>query len=502
MEAGLLKREAEVLGSGLSEGFSAIAATTWSDMKEAGNSFVDKPLSTTVDYLKNHWQDAAAGAVIALANPRGMVNAMLLAWSLRGVGEATGKAMLAAAAGGDLEAAKNELKDSISHEGTAFLAALPMAMVGSVAGRAGANAIFGKDLAAADLLAGRVSRAQVKENLWAIHDKVNPPKLKTLVTDLDGTTYPFHDYFAPAMREAVPQLAKKVGMTEAEVYKAIGKVMDNRRTHDWPWVLEESELASRFKGTPQQFRTEVVEPYHRLVDDHMHRYLKAYPEVLETLAVLKQRGVKIYALSDAPLFIAKTRAKVTGVAEHLDGLYALATPEPPVSAVGGMPQALEAGRQRVADLLGAPPPPREIHAVPKAFEKPETGGIMMVFAKDPQVRPSERLFTGDSRIKDGGVAERAGIRYVRARYGSIVPSEYEHIFSTLRPDFGVGGPTKAKVYPAQVGESATYADLLKFVDPRVDLLGVTRESLAALAVRPRLKALMAYDLFPGQHERH
>lgn len=277
--------------------------------------------------------------------------------------------------------------------------------------------------------------------------------------------------------------------------------MDKRRTHDWPWVLEESEVATRFKGTPQEFRTQVVEPYHRLIDSYREKFLQAYPEVLQTMQELKRRGIKIYGLSDAPLYMAKTRSTQTGVAQYLDGLYALETVEPPVSAVGGIPFALEHGRNRVADLMAAPTPLREMQALPKAFEKPETGGILMIIAKDPHVRPSERLFTGDSRVKDGGVAERAGVRYLRARYGSMVPAEYEAVLNSLRPEFGVAGASQAKVYPPQIGESATYADVLKYLDPKPDFRALSKDVLQSLLVLPRPKSVLGYNLIPGQHER-
>lgn len=501
MDLDLIRRESSVIGHGLSEGLSDIVHTTWSDLGKAGSKFADSPLAATGEYLKNHWQDALAGAVISIVNPRGAASALLLGWSMRGFGTSTWQAMKEAAdPNADLSKVKADFKEAVSHEGTAFLAAMPMAMAGAVAGRAGANAVFGRNKAAFDMLRGDVTAAEVKGNLLELRDSVRPPRVKTVITDLDGTTYAFHDYFAPAIRDAVPEIARKTGMSKAEVYKAMGEVMDARRTHDWPWVLEESEIARRWKGTPASFRTEVVEPYHAHVDAYMGKYLHAYPEVLETLAELKRRGIKVVALSDAPAFIAKTRATKTGVAQHLDALYALETPEPPVSAVGGIPQALEHGRKRVADLMAAPTPIPEVNVLPKHFEKPETGGILLVMGREPHQRPSHYLFTGDSRVKDGGVAHNVGIKYVRARYGSLVAPEYEEVLNTLRPNFGVAGPAKAKVYPPQIGESATYADILKFVEPRVDYMRLTKDLAGSLAVPPRLKGVLGFNFFPGQVE--
>lgn len=498
MEAALFRREAEVLSEGLGAGLSEVAQTTWSDLKQAGNRLVDRPLDTTLDYLKNHWQDAVAGAVIAAVNPKGMANVMLVAWSMRGLGSATYDAMREAARpDADLAAAKSQLKEAVSHEGTAFLCAMPVAFAGSIVGRAGANAVFGRNMAAYDMLGGRVRPSEVKANLLELSDRLRPPRVKRLITDLDGTTYPFSDYFAPAIRDAVPELARKTGMTQAEVYKSVGEIMEMRRTHDWPWVLEESELARRWKGTPQEFRAQVVEPYHQHLDRYRTQYLRPYEDVLPTMAELKRQGVEIYALSDAPAFIAKARAEGTGVSRYLDGLYALATPEAKLTDVRFL-EALEHGRQRVDTLLNSPSDLRVTH-LPKAFEKPDRGGIAMIMENPPELRPKEMLFIGDSRVKDGGAAHSMGIPYIRARYGSVIPAEYEAILATLRPDSSAS--PRAKVYPPMIAEAASYADILKFIEPKADYAGLTASLGRALLVMPRWKSSLGYDLAPGQDER-
>lgn len=500
METGLFKREAEVLGEGLAHGLSEVAQTTWSDLRKAGSRFVEDPLDTTAHYVKKHWQDAIAGAVIGFVNPRGAANLLLVGWSMRGLGSATDQAMRQAAKpDADLEQVKRQFAEAVSHEGTAFLGAMPMAFAGSIVGRAGANHIFGRNMAAYDLLRGRVKPAEVRANLLEISDQVRPPKVKRVITDLDGTTYPFSDYFAPAIRDAVPELAKKTGMTQPEVYRALGEIMDMRRTHDWPWVLEESQLARRWVGTPEEFRSQVVEPYHQHLDAYRLKYLRAFPEVLETMAELKQRGVQIYALSDAPAFIAKARAEGTGVAKYLDGLYALETPEAALADVR-FPQALEHGRQRVYNLLHSPSD-LKVTQVPKAFEKPDTGGILMVLDNPPRLRPREMLYIGDSRVKDGGVAHNVGIPYLRARYGSVIAAEYEEVLATLRPDFGAAGPKAAKVYPPIMAEVASYADILKFIEPKPDYAKLSVNLGKSLLVPPRFKSALGYNLVPGQTDR-
>ncbi|MBI4533125.1 MAG: HAD family hydrolase, partial [Candidatus Melainabacteria bacterium] len=489
-----------VIAGGFSDGLAEIAQTTWADLRKASNVFVEHPVDTSIQYLKNHWQDAAAGAVISLVNPKGAATALLVGWSMRGLGQATIAAIKESTTpGADLTYVRSYLKDAVSHEGTAFLSAMPMAMAGSVVGRAGANAVFGHNMALYDLLAGKVRLEQVRANLWEIREAAMPPKVRAVITDLDQTTWGFYDSMMPAVRDVVPHIARKVGMSEEAVCKAIGQIMDARKTHEWPWVLEESKVARKFPGTPEEFRSQVVEPYFAAIDACRQRYLRAYPGVLDTLAELERRGIKVYALSDAPAFMVKARTQETGVAQYLDGMFAIETREPSVSAVGST-AALENGRARLANFLSSTSKLQRLTELPKRFEKPETGGILMIMQEESHLRPRQFLYIGDSRIKDGGVAQRVGIPFLYAKYGTYTAPEYEEIAAALRPEFSVG-PQKPKVYPPAIAEAASYADILKHLEPKANYLALSKDAMKALVVPPRLQSALGYNLFSDVQKR-
>src|SRR5205823_4485844 len=196
----------------------------------------------------------------------------------------------------------------------------------------------------------------------------------------------------------------------------IGHVIDRRGTHEHPWLLEETSFAwAHFGDRPDEFIEDYVKPFWTALDNNRAKYLRPFPQVLETLQRLKEQGIKIVALSDAPEYMARVRNKqiFDGL---LDAVYALETVEPDKKDVY-QPISLEHGRARVksirtntADLKTA------LHVLPKEFEKPCPAGLDRVL-QDFDVFPQEVLFVGDSLSKDGLVAASRGIRYVWAHYG-------------------------------------------------------------------------------------
>src|SRR5690348_8645140 len=78
--------------------------------------------------------------------------------------------------------------------------------------------------------------------------KQTATKKTTVVTDGDGTLYPFWEYFVPAMRSIIPVLAAKLSaklgrkLTLDDVSHRIAFVMKVCGTHEYPWVWECSEF--------------------------------------------------------------------------------------------------------------------------------------------------------------------------------------------------------------------------------------------------------------------
>ncbi|CAN5593539.1 hypothetical protein BH10CYA1_BH10CYA1_10550 [soil metagenome] len=501
MDQGFFKRESAVVTDGIGPGLQDAVTTTWSDLQQAKKDFTTNPVSATATFLENHWQDAAVGAAITLANPRGLANAALVAYATRGLWGSTASAMYQAGdSNADMTKVTGDLRQTISHEGTAFLSSMPLAMVGGMAGKGSANAIFGKDMGAFDLVTGKVSGAEVTANLWNIADSLKPPKLKLLVTDIDGTMGPFIDYFAPAVRENVAKISAERGVPELEIYQKIGGVMDRYRSHDYPWSLEQSGLPEKFKMTPEQFTREVVEPFWKSMDERRGELLKPFDGVPQTLDTLRANGVRIMARSDAPYYIGLARLHTMDLARRTDEFYALETPAPnPASFTD--PKLMEHGVKRVADFMAADKPFELTKVLPKADEKPHMGNLKERMDQ-LNVRPSQTAMFGDSRIKDGGLAEAAGIKFFYAKFGAHPPTEYQNIFSKLSSGREAGPSTSLpdtmappkKVYPPIYRTAASYSEVLDLLNPRRDWSAIRDGVVDNALVAPSLKPLAAYSL--------
>lgn len=501
MEQSFLKRESAVLTDGIGPGLQDAVTTTWSDLQQAKKDFADNPVKATSTFLEHHWQDAAMGAAITMANPRGLANAALMAYATRGLWESTASALYQASdPNADMSKVTGDLRNSVSHEGTAFLSSMPMAMVGGMAGKGAANAVFGKDMGAFDMVTGKVSGADVKANLWKIADTVQPPKLKLLVTDIDGTMGAFTDYFAPAVRENIAKISAEQKIPETEIYQKIGVVMDKYRSHDYPWSLEQSGLAEKFNMTAEEFTRQVVDPFWKNMDARRAELLKPFDGVTETLDTLRANGVRIMARSDAPYYIGLARLHTMDLSRRMDEFYALETVPPKAEAFSD-PKLMEYGAKRVADFMAADKPFEQTQVLSRSGEKPHMGNLKERM-DDLNVRPSQTAMFGDSRIKDGGLAEAAGIKFFYAKFGAHPPTEYQNIFGRLASGRDAGPTTSLpdtmvppkKVYPPIYKTAASYSDILELLNPKRDWSAIKDGVADNALVRPSFRPLAAYSL--------
>lgn len=499
----LLSREASVLAGGFADGLSKAGSTTASDISEAAQKFKEAPLKTTGEYLKNHWQDAAVGAAITFLNPKKWANAALLAYSMRGVGYATYEGAVAAAdPKANLTEAREKFSNAISHEGTAFVSTLPMALAGGMVGRGAANSVFGKDLGALDLATGKVSVGQVKDNLLSIKDTISPPPVKLLITDMDNTLAPFSNYFAQGVKKGMAELSQKTNIPEAELYPAVGKVMDLNRAHDYPWSLE-VVLGERLNvGKPggmtaAEFRKDIAEPFWNTIDKSLVENHKAFPGVLETLQELKARNIPVAVLSDAPAFIGLRRLTNLGLDRNglVERMYALDNWKQPA---GMSSEMLAAGNERVNSMLNIANGLKEVRVIPQAWEKPHTDGYQALM-KEYKVRPAETLMIGDSRVKDVGVAHNAGSRGIWAEYGNPNAVD-EAILLRLRPlpenrPAPGTAPGSKKNYAPYLEAATSFKAVLNHLEPKPSFSNMASKTFEAMKVRPELgNAAITYGL--------
>lgn len=501
-DSAVLSREWQTLALGFADGLGKTASTTAADIKQGALDFCRNPVSASGDFLKNHWIDAAAGAAITFLRPTKLANAALVALSLRGAGQSTYETFVAALdPHADLNKLRSGYADEISHQGTAFLYSMPMALLGGNIGRAGANALFGKNLGALDLVSGKVPLSDVKNNLWAIHDTIKPPPVKLVVTDMDNTLAAHGRYFSEGIKKAISDLSVKTKIPEGELYKSIGNQMENFRSHDYPWSVEialKDRLNVGKEGgmSTAQFHEQIVKPFWETIDKALTEHHRTYPGVVETLTELKRRDIPVAVLSDAPAYIGLKRLSNLGLQQGLvDRFYGLHNWAEPVGLTQEM---LSIGKQRVNSMLMTEHGLSEFKALPAAWEKPETSGFEALL-RAYKVRPAETLMIGDSRVKDVGVAHKAGARAIWAKYGQPVEAD-EAVLTRLRPlpenNGGVAakGQAAPKKYAPYLEAADSYESVLSHLNPKANYSELAAQSARSLWVRPEFKAALgAYN---------
>lgn len=287
-------------------------------------------------------------------------------------------------------------------------------------------------------------------------------RTKLVITDVDGTLASFWDYFVPALRDFLKDVSQRLDIPVAQLAEDIGRVIERRGTHEYPWLLEETGFAwAHFADRPDDFVRDFVRPFWAALDENRSKYLRPFPLVIETLEELKRNGIKVVALSDAPDYMARIRNKqiFDGL---LDAVYALETVEPDSSEVW-QPLTLEFGRARLVALKKATENLKtRLHVIPKEYEKPCPKGLDLVL-RDFGVFPYETIFVGDSLKKDGLVAASRGIRFVWAHYGNHLPAEYEElVHRSLKPAEPVK-PEENEAVPVVEAIAARYDELLNHI---------------------------------------
>jgi len=77
---------------------------------------------------------------------------------------------------------------------------------------------------------------------------------KLVITDVDGTLASFWDYFVPALRDFLRDTSMRLDIPLAELAEDIGRVIERRGTHEYPWLLEETAFAwSHYSNRQGQF---------------------------------------------------------------------------------------------------------------------------------------------------------------------------------------------------------------------------------------------------------
>lgn len=286
--------------------------------------------------------------------------------------------------------------------------------------------------------------------------------LKLLITDLDHTLWDWAGYIVPSLKAMVGSLERTTGYPRPFIIRSLRQVYGRYQTTEYAFALQQSDIWTRWRkqhgNDLDGFLENVVAPAALAYAAERKKCFCLYPGVKETLEQIRQSGVKIVALSDAPRFPAEQRLKRAGIDGVFDALYCLKSYPIPKSG----------GRHRVAPFIVVKEKSghyrskvKRVIELPPAWEKPDPRGLRKIL-KSFGVKPEEAILAGDSLRKDGAVAHAAHVPFYWARYGTGIPAKALEELSLYTPAAvrrRNSSPPAGEVH--RRGELASFGDLLR-----------------------------------------
>ena len=249
-----------------------------------------------------------------------------------------------------------------------------------------------------------------------------PMQLRAVVTDLDNTLYPWVDYIVPSLEAMVASLVSTTGLPRIKIVQSLKEVYTQYDSNEYPFAIQKSDLFRPYERDFGSFNELVVLPAARAFKEARRRYLRPYPGVPETLAALKERGVTLVALTDAPRNAVELRLKMLALDGFFDAVYALRGYDLPEDVDPGIRERDAAGHYRSQKT--------KVVELPRRAEKPSPAGLRRVLS-DFGLRSEEVLYVGDNVKKDMSLAQVCGVLGAWAEYGTYISAEYRERLAVI-----------------------------------------------------------------------
>lgn len=240
-----------------------------------------------------------------------------------------------------------------------------------------------------------------------------------VILDLDNTVYNFIDYFAPCFRGMVHALSRGLQVTEDALYEDFRRVFGTYGSIEYPFSVQELSFCKHLSKEEVANLVRVARGAFARVRT---KHLEPYPFVQETLANLKEAGVLIVAVSNAPYFHALSRLKSLHLDKYFNGLicwkgYDL--PDDSLSRTFIEKHASTREKSRID----------KVWKLDKNELKPNIDGYMLAINYF-RVALTDTYVVGDSIPKDVSPAENMGAIGIWAKYGEAV--EEKNLKTVLR----------------------------------------------------------------------
>lgn len=244
---------------------------------------------------------------------------------------------------------------------------------------------------------------------------------RALLVDLDNTVYDWTGFFGPAFAAMAAAVADALELTVDDVIEEFADVFRRRGSVEYTYAVQELPSCARL---PRSAVSDVVELARSVFSEQRRRHLHPYPGVAATLAGARRDGVRVVAVSNAPLHQARRRLERLDLCGHFDALAAWEG----FGAPAGCPRPAHVRAHDAhtpqADLI--------TWSFGRAYLKP--GSHMFRHVLDElEVCARDAVAIGDSLEKDVLPAVALGVVGAWARYGTNVEPETFELLVRITP---------------------------------------------------------------------
>lgn len=227
--------------------------------------------------------------------------------------------------------------------------------------------------------------------------------MKMLITDLDNTLYDWVAFFSHAFSCLVDGLAEQLQVDREVLLDEFKEIHQKYGNTEQPFaMLELPSVIKKYGCLPRLQLLNILQEPSKRFSEARNKYLKLYPEVEETLAILREKGIVIVGYTESISENAYYRLKKLGIISNFTRIYTLEG------------QYLGHPDSDKANYLA--PPNNLIRIVSKAERKPNPE-LLLDICRQENIKTSNAIYVGDSLIKDISMAKNAGVKAVWAKYG-------------------------------------------------------------------------------------
>lgn len=227
-----------------------------------------------------------------------------------------------------------------------------------------------------------------------------------VITDLDNTLFDWFDIWYKSFNAMLSSLVNKSGIAREKLEEEFKRIHQEHGTSEYAFSLE--ELPSLQKKHPNNNIPNVYNECIQAYRQARHTALKLYPDVLQTLCILRSRGCLLIGYTESMGYYSKYRVKKLGLDGILDYLYSPADHDIPKHINLEKMRAYGPERYKLLHTIHRHTPKGEIKPNPELLKRiiTEIGAV-----------PEQAIYVGDSLMKDVAMAKEASVTDVWAKYG-------------------------------------------------------------------------------------